>query len=416
MKNQHLLFLAILPLLTSCQLEEPLSPGEFSSLQDTLVLSTMKHRGPGLFMIGAGSFRFRDTTHEFAKEWLTYPIQYPDGMDSLKVGFRVIAFDPFRFWGEPEPEPDTSGLSKDKSNTILALSGIRGGEEIYIFDQNHNQDFRDDAVRTMGTMDWKPTEDLIPCYYTIEKGNGEMLQDTSWFRIGEFNGRLLSQSNQHVTSTFSIDDYEYQIGVYDYNSSSFDWVRPQISVLSEGKLKRDTLLLRDYLDLGEHLKLGEYYYKFADFYSGDGTVVLVRDPDFDKKEAVQIDALAPDFEFVSLNGDTLNKDGVKEDFLLITNFSGCTPRSYDVYQDILDADLKNFFVVGLESGLSVDLGGVTLDVENPFNEDMYEKYRSWYSSYDSYLIDKDGRIVDKFAIFDWEDHLKDFLDPEVFKN
>lgn len=416
MKIQHLLLLSILPLLTSCQLEESFPMGQFSSLQDTLVLSSIKHRGTGLFMVGAGSFNFRDTTDEFIQERLDYPIQYPNGVDSLKVGYRIIAFKPFRYWDHPEPKPDSTSLSTDKANTILAMSGIQEGEEIYIYDQNHNQDFRDDSVRTMGTLDWKPSEDLIPCYYTIEKGNGERLQDTSWFRIGEFNGRVLSQSNQHITSTFSIDDYEYQIGVVDYNSGSFDFFRPQISVLAEGNLKRDTLLLRDYYDIGEHLKLGKYHYRFVDFYSGDGTVVLVKDPDFDKKVAVQIDALAPEFEFVSLNGDTLTKDSFKEDFLLITNFSGCTQRSYDVYQDILEAELENFSIVGIESGLSVDLGGITLDVEDPFNEDMYKKYRSWYSSYDSYLIEKSGRIVDKFSIFDWEDHLKDFLDPEVFKN
>lgn len=416
MKIQHLLFLAILPLLTSCQLEESLSTGQFSSLQDTLVLSSIKHRGTGLFMVGAGSFDFRDTAHEFSQEWLNYPIQYPDGIDSLKVGSRLIAFKPFRYWDDPTPLEDSSFQIKDKSNTILAMSGKRGGEEVYIFDQNNNEDFRDDSIRTMGILDWEPSEDLIACYYSIERDNGEMVPDTSWFRVGKRRGSPWSYVTQHVTSTFSIDDYEYEIGVVDYNSSSFDFVRPQISILAKGSLKRDTLLLRDYYDIGEHIKLGEQYYKFADFYSGDGTVVLVRNPDFDKKEAVQIDALAPDFEFVSLNGDTLNKEGVEEDFLLITNFSGCTPRSYDVYQDILDADLKNFFIVGIESGLSVDLGGVTLDVEDPFNEDMYKKYRSWYSSYDSYLIDKGGRIVDKFSIFDWEDHLKDFLDPEVFKH
>lgn len=367
-------------------------------------------------MVGAGSFKFRDTTDEFIQEWLNYPIQYPDEIDSLKVGFSNIAFEPFRYWNDPMPMEDSTFQSKDKSNTILAMSGLRKGEEVYIYDQNNNQDFRDDSVRTMGTLDWKPSEDLIACYYTIEKGNGERLQDTSWFRIGEFNGRILSQSNQHVTSTFAIDDYIYQIGVVDHNASSFDFFRPQISILAEGNLKRDTLLLRDYYDLGEHIKLGQHYYKFADFYSGDGTVVLVRDPDFDKKEAVQIDALAPYFEFVSLNGDTLTKDSFEEDFLLIANFSACTRRSYDVYQDLLDAELENFSIVGMESGLSVDLGGITLDVENPFNDGIYKKYRSWYSSYDSYLIDKDGRIVDKFSIFDWEDHLKDFLDPALFAN
>ena len=391
-------------------------PGKFSSIQDTLVISSIKHRGIGLFRVGSGNFRFRDTTDEVSLEWLDYPIQYPTGIDSIKVGFRIIAFRPFRYWDDQQISDDSTGIDKDKSNMILAMSGQRAAEEIYIFDQNNNQDFRDDSVRTVNTLDWEPSEDLIACYYTIARSNGETQEDTSWFRIGEFKGRLLSNTTQHVSSTFSIDDYEYEIGVVDYNSSSFDFFRPQISVLAEGDLKRDTLLLRDYHEMGQHLKLGQYYYKFEDFYSGDGTIVLVREPDFDKKVEVQIDALAPDFEFVSLTGDTLTKNSFEEDFLLITNFSGCTPRSYEVYQDILAAELENFSIIGIESGLSVDLGGVTLDVEDPFNEDIYKKFRSWYSSYDTYLIDKDGRIVDKFAIFDWEDHLRDYLDPDLFKN
>jgi hypothetical protein len=219
-----------------------------------------------------------------------------------------------------------------------------------------------------------------------------------------------------MKSTFSIDGYEYQLGVVDYNSSSFDFFSPRIAILAEGEMERDTLLLRDYHEIDENLKLGKFYYKFEDFYSGDGTIVLVKEPNFDKKVGVQIDALAPNFEFVSFEGDTLSKDDFEEDFLLITNFSGCTQRSYDVYQDLLAADIDNMAIIGLESGLSVNLGGITLDVENPFNEDMYEKYRNWYSSYDSYLIDREGRIVDKFSIFNWKIHLKDYIDPKFFKN
>lgn len=416
MEIKPLLFSAILLLLsTSCQYEEAVPSGDFSSTQDTLILSSIKLRGTGLFLVGAGRFTFRDTTDELIQDWLNYPIQYPDGIDDIKVGFRIIAFRPFRYWGDAQPVGDSLGYNKDKSNTIIAMSGKLEGKEIYIFDQNNNEDFRDDSIRTLSPLDWAPSEDLILCQYTVER-NEETRLDSSWFRIGKLRGDPWSYTTQYMKSTFSIDGYEYQLGVVDYNSSSFDFFSPRIAILAEGEMERDTLLLRDYYEIDENLKLGKFYYKFEDFYSGDGTIVLVKEPNFDKKVGVQIDALAPNFEFVSFEGDTLSKDDFEEDFLLITNFSGCTQRSYDVYQDLLAADIDNMAIIGLESGLSVNLGGITLDVENPFNEDMYEKYRNWYSSYDSYLIDREGRIVDKFSIFNWKIHLKDYIDPKFFKN
>lgn len=400
MKIKHFLLSSTLLLffLASCQHEEPVPPpGHFSSTQDTLILSSTKVRGNGIFMIGAGRFTFRDTTDEVIQEWLDYPIQYPAGVDSLKVGFSLISFSPFRYRGEAV---DTfSGYNKDKSNMIIAMSGKLAGEEIYVFDQNNNQDLRDDSIRTLNELQWKPSENIIRCDYTVEK-DGEERKDTSWFHIGKLRDTPWSYTSQHMVSNLVIDDYAYQLGVVDANSSSFDFTRPQIAIFAEGEADRDTLLLRDYISKDEYLKLGEFYYKFEDFYNGDGTIVLTRDPDFDKKVGVQIDALAPDFEFVSLGLDTFSKTDFDKDFLLICNFSGCTRRSYDEFESLVAADINNLSIVGLESGLSVDLGGVTLDVEDPFNEDMYKKYRNWYSSYDSYLIDKEGRIVDKFSIFD----------------
>ncbi len=415
MKIKHFLFSStlLLFLLASCQQEEPVPPGHFSSTQDTLVLSSTKVRGNGLFMIGAGRFPFRDTTDEIIQDWLDYPVQYPEGIDSLKVGFSLITFSPLRYLGEAADT--SSGYNKDKSNTIVAMSGKLAGEEVYVFDQNNNEDLRDDSIRTLNDLQWKPRENIIRCEYIVEK-NGEERLDSSWFHIGKLRGTPWSYTSQHAVSTLFIDDYEYQIGVVDANSSSFDFLRPQIAIFAEGEVDRDTLLLRDYISIDEYLKLGEFYYKFEDFYNGDGTIVLIRDPDFDKKVGVQIDALAPDFEFVSLGLDTFSNNDFDKDFLLICNFSGCTRRSYDVFKDLVEADIENLSVVGIESGLNVDLGGVTLDVEDPFNEDMYKKYRNWYSSYDSYLIDREGRIVDKFSIFDWEDHLKDYIDPALFKN
>lgn len=415
MKIKHFLLSSTLLLffLASCQQEEAVPPGHFSSTQDTLILSTTKMRGNGIFEIGAGSFTFKDTTDEHIQEWIDYPVQYPDGIDSLKVGFRLITFSPFRYRGE---SVDTfAGYNKDKSNAILAMSGKIAGEEIYIFDQNNNQDFRDDSIGTLNELQWKPTENIIRCEYVVEK-NGKERIDTSWFHIGMLRGSPWSYTSQYVITELVIDDYEYQLGVVDYNASSFDFVRPMIAILAEGEAKRDSLLLRDYHEIGEHIKLGDFYYRFEDFYNGDREIVLVRAPDFDKQVSVQIDALAPEFEFVSLGLDTFSKTDFDKDFLLIANFSGCTRRSYDEFENLVAADIKNLSIVGLESGLSVDLGGITLDVEDPFNEDMYKKYRNWYSSYDSYLIDKEGRIVDKFSIFDWEEHLKDYIDPTLFKN
>lgn len=182
------------------------------------------------------------------------------------------------------------------------------------------------------------------------------------------------------------------------------------ALLGENEVLRDTLLERDLLNLGEFIRLGKSYYKIEDFYSGSGTIELIKIDDFESKVGVQVEAIAPSFRFISTEGDTIySSSHYKNTNFLIANVSGCTPRSFDVFNEIQMETTKNLKLIGINSGIKKDLKGVVLDVENEFNNEMYSSYRNAYSSYDCYLINKDGRIIDKFSIFDWKSHLNEFL-------
>lgn len=65
--------------------------------------------------------------------------------------------------------------------------------------------------------------------------------------------------------------------------------------------------------------------------------------------------------------------------------SWCSPRSFDYYQDIVDKLSDRIDVIGFGSGVKEDLGGIMLDAEEPFNEEMYSKFRNSHCSYD-YLL------------------------------
>lgn len=189
-----------------------------------------------------------------------------------------------------------------------------------------------------------------------------------------------------------------------------------MALIGEGAVKRDSLLSRDYLDLGDYIKLGDDYYRFHDFYNGDGTVVLVKETSFAAQSGVQIDMLAPSFECVTMTSDTLRSTDLENSLYLLTNISGCTPSSYDLYTELIEADIKGLTVIGMESGIKKEMPGLMVDVEHPFNEKLYSLYRNAYSDYTSYLIGKDGRVLDQFKIFDWKTHLEQYIDPTAFKN
>ena len=399
--------LLIIIVLSSCNTKQP-QTNTFSSSEDTLILETTKIGGHGLFRIGAGQLTFRDTVEwKNILDWYDFQFKYPDNLENPKIGLTTIMFDPLKYFDKIKHDIIQKNLSRQE-NTIGIVTGIIDNNEVFIFDENNNRDFCDDKVRAFNEWDWMSDENLIKCRYIIEKRE-ETIADSGWVKIGKWQDRILISTCQHLVANFFIDDIHYKLGVVDENSSGFCFLRPAFALLGENEVLRDTLLERDLLKLGEYIKLGKSYFEINDLYSGSGHVVVVKTEDFESKVGVQVGAIAPSFKFISTKGDTICSSDYKSNDYVMTNISGCTSRSFDVFkkiQDTLDNKLK---LIGINSGVNKDLEGVLIDVEDQFNNEVYINYRNAYSSYDCYLINKDGRIIDKFSIFDWESHLNEFI-------
>ena len=106
--------------------------------------------------------------------------------------------------------------------------------------------------------------------------------------------------------------------------------------------------------------------------------------------------------------DTLDLNRLNNKPILIANISGCSPRSYDIYEELYNSTSKSLNIIGLDSGIKKGLSGTLVDVEDKFNEEIYKNYRNAYS-YNCYLIDVNGRISDKFQIFNWKMYLEDYI-------
>ena len=409
MFKQHIIVL--LPVLLLSYSSPRTDLNHYGHYADTLVLQTEKVPGFGRFIIIAagGSVNFRDTTEwrslEYFKMFPDYPVFYPESLKSIKLEFKSLMMVPLRYY---DPENCDTIVQKNisiKDRQLLVVSGYMDNKEVFIVDQNHNQDLRDDTVRVLQGLNWFSTDHLIKCQFEVEIGD-ETIEDYGWYSIGIWHDHPIDMTAQHMISSFSIGDQTFKLGVFDENSADFSMLRPTIALLGENGFDRDTLFERDILRKNEFIKLGREYYRFHDYFSGSGTILLIKEEDFASKTGLQVGNYAPDFKFVSINGDTLTSDDFIGKSLLIANMSWCSGDDHKDYKEIIEAGLDDIQVIGLEWEIKDDIGGIIVDVTNPFNENMYLQYRNAYSSYDAYLINAEGRIEDKFGIWDWKSHLK----------
>lgn len=383
----------------------------FTSEADTLVLKTEKIKGMGMFPASAGQLNFKDTTERYYH----YPIIFPKDISEIKLGFEIIDWRVWQFEqyrkgkinksfvlkSISNHQIDTLNVPSSSDNSLCIMSGKKNNVQVFIVDENNNKDFRDDSIRTYQEMDWHTTSGLIGCKYKIYDGKN-VITDSSWVNIGTLQSNdLWCFVSQHVQSEFSIGDSTYQIEVSDeYCSFTFD--EPLLALVSKNGLKKDTLLMSDRLKKGEYLKLNNQHYRFEDISNDGKYVTLVKENDFESKTGLQVGMLAPEFKFKSTKGELKSNADFKGKPLLIANFSGCTSRSYQKYQQLLKPHGIEMNIVGVESGIKSDLGGILVDVEDKDNLDFYNKYRQAYSSYDCYLISAEGRIINKFIIHYWE--------------
>jgi len=406
-KKYITIFLPVLLLTCSPrQFEE----NHYDQYVDTLVLQTEKVPGFGRFIIIAGGspVHFRDTTElknlEYFKMYPDYPVIFIENLKNIKLDFKSLMMVPLRYYDSQECDTIFQKNNSIKDRQMLVVSGYIDGKEVFMIDQNHNQDFRDDSVRELQDMDWFSSNHLIKCQFDVEVGD-DSIGDYGWYSIGIWRDDPIDMTAQHMISSFSIGDQTFKLGVFDENSSDFSMFKPTIALLGENGYDRDTLFERDILRKNEFVKLGSEYYRFHDYFSGSGTILLIKEKDFASKTGLQVGNIAPDFKFVAINGDTITSDDFIGKSLLIANMSWCSGDDHIDYKEIIHAELEDIQVIGLEWEIEEDIGGIIVDVTDPFNEGLYLQYRNAYSSYDAYLINAEGRIEDKFGIWDWKSHL-----------
>ena len=263
-------------------------------------------------------------------------------------------------------------------------------------------------------MQWKSINSLIGFNYEIFNGS-EIVPAHSWVNIGKSkgNGDLLSFVSQHISSTYTIDEKSYTIAVSDGQwNCSFDEI--SIAIIEENGIKKDTLVTQDYLKRGEYLKLGTHYYKFENIANDGSNITLIKEDNFESKIGTQIGMIAPDFKCHTTQGDTISLSKYKGRYLLLANISACwSPiSSYKSYKDLTEAYSQKIEFLGIDNSpdflqrniKDLNLIGKFIIAEDK-NISIQKNYRPDYCSRICFLISPEGRIADKFEIFDWEKSL-----------
>ena len=400
-------------LTIGCQ-EKTENQNIFSSQTDTLFLQTTKLKGDSLFQVGAGSTTFRDTNEWKQLEWFKYypdyPINYPDSVKNIELGFLFLMFDTLKYFDSATKQILYQKNMSLANRQILMIKGLKKDKEVFFIDQNNNKNFNDDSIRTFHKWDWNSNKNLIPIQYDVDYGN-KIIHEIGWCKIGLNRGRLLESTSQFLISKFIIGNEAFVLGVADDNSSSFDFFRPIMYPFVENGISRDTLIMGDVVNFKEYIKLGRDYYKFEQLYNGSGTIVLVKERNFKSLVGTQIGMIAPTTDFTTTTGKQYNIKNFSEKPILIANISGCTPRSYEQYKEIIGSYSDKIDIIGVEHSIKENIGGLMVDISDSVNSDFYRNYRKAYSSYDCYLINKEKRIIDKFYVFDWKTtmikHFKD---------
>ncbi len=363
-------------------------PGE-DRPRDTLVLETRRVPGGGLLHNGMGQLLFSDTVGLFP-----YPVRYPEGIKELR-GSRVAV-----------------DLSTKSGDYIDVVTGRREGKEVFVVDQNDNHDFRDDPVRPLLAVDWA-ADQTIPVRILVPGGD-KPYADTSWLRIGISRDDVLYGRNEHLTTETAIGGHRYQFGVTDQPSiGHFVYgLEPELVVLATDGNARDTVLRQDRVRLGEYVTLVDGYYRFDSITHDGGTITLVLDEHAASAIGNQAGMLAPEFKAVTTAGDTLYGGGASDRPTVIANSCGCggDVESTQAFQDIRRAYGDKIYALRIDSEIRGQPDGWNVDIENPFNDELYNSFRQTFCSRIGYLLGQDGRILERFDIMQWHIALAEHLD------
>lgn len=398
-----------------------------SSSPDTLILPTSKHPGHGLFGGGFSSLRIQEIS-----ESDTLLDLIPEDISSPKLGLRFIDYKPFAYGNILRENPDylptfvaynhphkidTANVPSEAENMLHIIVGTRGTDSVYIIDGNGNGDYRDDSVRVFENIIYErnaPLPDPVLCHYWIYNG-ADVVRDSGWVILGMGRDRIPKISvAQHLSAHVELNTQSYELQVMDWiPSSSFCFDSPVIGITSHNGEKKDSLLFSERLELGEYLMLGDAYYRFDDVANDGRSFTLVKEADVSDKVGKQVGFLAPDFNCVSIEGDSISLTDYADEFVLIVNITACwsEPMSYVHYKALSDKYLASLNMLAIDASagpLQVNIEELGLEgtfVLSPENRGISEHYREDFCSRVCFLVDPSGHLVDKFEIHDWESAL-----------
>ncbi|WP_430411942.1 hypothetical protein [Kordia sp.] len=385
------IFLFMLCFLTSCQNDKKIpAANSFLATADTLIISTEKQKGGGLFSLGVTPIAFKNLTESFSNDII------------LSTEIEDIKHSYF----------DTDLKQKDNFYVII-IKGTKNGEPVFIVDENNNKNLTDDKVRAFKKIAWFSSENLIPCSYSKRVGN-EIVIDSSWLKIGTIYGDLQYGRSDHVSGTFTIDNNSFEISIAAPRNMSFSYnIDPQLVLKNDRGNIKDTITHRDKIMLGEFVKLDETYYKFQSITDDGTTVTLVKENNFTSKKGTQAGMIAPEFEVVTTKKDTIRSADLPNTTTLLVNSCGCSglEDSVTVFEEIAET-YKDLNVFRIDSNIKQTSDVWQIDMENEANKTFYKIYRKEYCSVICYVIGKNNRILDKFESMDWQSTLPEILARE----
>ena len=336
----------------------------FSLTTDTLIIRTEKHKDRGPFVSSHVAIQFEAMPEESKKNFIL-----PDDIFELKSVHLPTDYE------------------KEDPDHIDIISGIQENVEVFIVDENNNNNFQDDSIRHIPKLKWHSSEGLIKCKYLISNGE-EIVEDSTWIQLRLDKNVLRFGRKEHLAGKFSIENENYTVRIidlftFDFTYSPSTW----ISLQSENNTIKDTLLERDILSVGEYLKLGQHYFRFEEITNNGEFITLIKEKDFQSRIGNQVGMIAPEFDCISVSGDTICSSSLNDKVMIIANSCGCGGdiESSEAYFNILKSYGDKIYALRLDSKIDKSLEGFHIDMDHEFNKDLYQKYRNEYCSRTCYL-------------------------------
>jgi hypothetical protein len=402
----------------------------FTSSNDTIILVTEKVKGFGMLSSGAGSLEFSDTSkfHDF-------PIAYPKNVNKIRIAYELIDFKP-NWYGNLKRDKseylttflknfvpqkiDTSNIPTIKDNSIVVLTGERNGHQIFIVDENNNKDLSDDSIRSCENLKTIAIHNkFIKVKYNIYNGE-KMVEDFGWVTLSADKTNILGCLFicHHLESTFTIDNNTYKVQVVNGSPfCRFCFENPIIALVGQNGVYKDSLLEGEKINQGEYLKLANKYYRFDDVANDGHFITLVIEKDVSSKVGTQVGFIAPAFNCRTIDNDSILSGNYKGKYLLLANVSACWSEksSYECFKELSEVYCSRISILGIDNSpnflkqniKNLKLNGTFVIADN--NPTIKNSYRKDFCSRTCFLINPEGRIIDKFEIFDWKARLKETI-------